>query len=580
MGYWEDYLARENLQKYGSNALLLYALQLKFDIDDIDSVAADAITDGPQDKKCDLIYLDENKGMAVVAQGYIRKNPSEEDIAKANKASDLNTASGWIFEREKDDLSEDIKDQVIALRNAIEKGSISTLYFWYVHNCKESQQVKDELQTVERAAKTLLSKYNVDNDISIYANEIGRETLEHWYISTTNTILVNDEIKIEFNGKGFELKGGNWKAYQTCISGKALYSLYKNYPEDLFSANPRRFLGIDRKAKSKIINAGIKQSAEMSASNFWVYNNGITALTHSYSIDNGSIICKGFSIINGAQTTGSIGSLESQPDDNLLVSLRIIECTDADTIRAIIDNNNKQNEMLPSDFRSNDLTQRRLREDFKKYPEIVYNGGLRKAQSVRGKEVLDHFSVGQALMAFRGEPVTAYGSKVDIWSDDKLYGSIFDENLTAEHIILVYSLSKAIDQVKVYLKQQRQEKKILSKDLKKLEFLRKRGSRVLLLSTVARNLETLTEASLGNIQRLKFKDNSSFENCQKLWVPIVNMVLSFCDKLEPALSGGGLDSKEKSISVMQEVGESIGYTNEAVEDILKRNKEFLCTLEY
>ncbi len=220
MGYWEDFSTRNNLKNYGSNALLLYALQLKLDIDDIDSVAAEAITDGAQDKKCDLIYLDENSGVAVIAQGYIRQNPQADDIAKSNKASDLNTASGWIFSRKNDDLPEDIKDQVIALRQAIEKDAISTLYFWYVHNCKESQQVKEELETVELSAKTLVNKFKPDNDICIYANEIGKETLENWYASTANTILVNDEILIPLNSKGFEIKGNNWKAYQTCIKGK------------------------------------------------------------------------------------------------------------------------------------------------------------------------------------------------------------------------------------------------------------------------------------------------------------------------------------------------------------------------
>lgn len=252
MGYWDDFFARNDLKQYGSNALLLYALQLKFDIDDIDSVAADAITDGAQDKKCDLIYLDENNGIAVIAQGYIRQNPQADDIAKSNKASDLNTASGWIFERKEDDLPEDIKNQVLALREAVKKENITRLYFWYVHNCKESEQVKEELQTVELSAKTLIDKFKPDNNIGIYANEVGKETLECWYASTTNTILVNDDISIPLHGKGFELFGDKWKAYQTCISGKQLYSFYKAYLDDLFSANPRRFLGIDKRAKQKL----------------------------------------------------------------------------------------------------------------------------------------------------------------------------------------------------------------------------------------------------------------------------------------------------------------------------------------
>ena len=581
MGYWEDFNARDELRQYGSNALLLYALQLKFDIDDIDAVAADAITDGAQDKKCDLVYLDENNGIAVIAQGYMRQNPQEDDIAKANKASDLNTASGWIFERKEDDLPEDIKDQVLLLREAVKKENITRVYFWYVHNCKESSQVKEELKTVELSAKTLINKFKSDNNIGIFANEIGKETLENWYSSTINTILVNDNISIPLNGKGFELLGDKWKAYQTCISGKQLYSFYKKYLDDLFSANPRRFLGIDKRAKTKIINAGIKGSAENTPKNFWAYNNGITALTHFYKVEDDYLKCSGISIINGAQTTGSIGSLTNCPSDDLLISIRIIECTDDDTIRSIIDNNNKQNEMLPSDFRSNDSTQKRLRQAFQKYPDIIYNGGLRKNQSIRGKEVFDHFLVGQMLMAFHGEPVTAYDNKAEIWNNDKLYGDIFDDNLTAEHIIFVYSLSKTIDQLKTDLTQKKRNGNIINKNESEwIEYFRKRGSRILLLSAIAMNLEVILDTPLGNIRRLQYKDNSNFSNCKNLWKPIVDMVLTFCEKLKPALSAGGLSSKETANAAIKEVGSIIEFAKKAMPSDVKVATTFLNALKY
>ena len=75
----------------------MYALQLRFNIDDIHSVASDSLTDGGDDKKCDLIYIDRDNGFAIVAQGYMKQNPQESDLAPSNKASDLNTASAWIF---------------------------------------------------------------------------------------------------------------------------------------------------------------------------------------------------------------------------------------------------------------------------------------------------------------------------------------------------------------------------------------------------------------------------------------------------------------------------------------------------
>ena len=67
MNYIADFQARTDLtERYGNNALLLYALQLRFEITDIISVASDALTDGGDDKKCDLIYIDPDTGVAVM----------------------------------------------------------------------------------------------------------------------------------------------------------------------------------------------------------------------------------------------------------------------------------------------------------------------------------------------------------------------------------------------------------------------------------------------------------------------------------------------------------------------------------
>ena len=95
MNYIADFQARTDLtERYGNNALLLYALQLRFEITDIISVASDALTDGGDDKKCDLIYIDPDTGVAVIAQGYMKQSPAETDLAPSNKASGVYAKSG------------------------------------------------------------------------------------------------------------------------------------------------------------------------------------------------------------------------------------------------------------------------------------------------------------------------------------------------------------------------------------------------------------------------------------------------------------------------------------------------------
>jgi len=78
------------LTRYGDNALGLFALALRFGLDDLDTVAADSLTDGSDDKKCDIIYIDPDEGHAVLAQCYY--STRTRSSAPANKASDLNTA--------------------------------------------------------------------------------------------------------------------------------------------------------------------------------------------------------------------------------------------------------------------------------------------------------------------------------------------------------------------------------------------------------------------------------------------------------------------------------------------------------
>ena len=547
-----DFESRDELKKYGANALLVYALQLRFDIDDIDTVASDSITDGYEDKKCDMIYIDENEGVAVVAQAYFKQHVSSGDRAKLTKAQDLNTAVGWVLGREITDVPDLLKSTVASLRNAIENENINTLYFWYQHNCDECAEIQNELNTVQTTAKALLDRFQPNSQVKIAVMEVGNNTLEKWYENTTNKILVDDIIEIDLPFGGYEISQDRWSAYQAYISGQKLYNLYKKYGDDLFSANPRRFLGIGR--KTNIINLGIRESAENDASNFWAYNNGITALVHGYDCSNPQkLVIKGMSIINGAQTTGSIGNLQSSPPEDLFISMRVIKCSDQKTIDAIIANNNRQNEMVPSDFRSNDVCQTRLRREFTNYPQLYYNGGQRNSVRPRSREVFDPDTVAQTLLAFNGNPVDAYSSKREVWSNDVMYASVFNDTLSAEHIIFVYSLSKSIDDAKSVLQQKAKEGNIIQAEQNQLDFLCRRGSRILLLATISKCLEIILQRKITTVYELIFDDNTNFAGCKQWWSAVVNCTLPLCEHLLPALSAGGLDSKSKAEDVMRNV---------------------------
>src|SRR5690349_1032722 len=93
---WQNaYNARFVESKFGDDSIGLFALGLQFGIDDLDSLGAEIITGGGDDKKCDLVYFDPEEGRCVVAQCYLSQK--QRVAAPASKASDLNTAVTWLL---------------------------------------------------------------------------------------------------------------------------------------------------------------------------------------------------------------------------------------------------------------------------------------------------------------------------------------------------------------------------------------------------------------------------------------------------------------------------------------------------
>lgn len=578
MNYTADFQSRTDLTSpYGNNALMLYALQLRFEISDIISVASDALTDGGNDKKCDLIYVDQDTGVAVIAQSYMKQSPTEKDLALGNKASDLNTAATWVFAQNPDDVPEQIREQVRLLQSSIENNSVSTVYFWYVHNLNEKNnpQIKEELVAMQVSARALLRALFPQNEVEVFALEVGNETIEKWYNASSKQIMVTDTLEVETPNAGFELTGDKWKAYVTAVSAKWLKQQYTTYKDDLFSGNPRTYLGSGKK-KNKI-NLGIMETIDQQPNNFWAYNNGITALVNNYSVSLDKAVqnltISGITIINGAQTTGAISSVDILK--NAWIPIRFIVCNDAGIIDDIINNNNKQNEILPSDLRSNDKTQNRLRAEFEPYTKLYYSGGRRgNIRPSRSKEILDPYVVAQALLAFHGDCVTAYNSKNDLWSNDQLYSSIFPENLTANHIIFTYSLARAIDYYKLELQQKGENRTDIEE--KQHKYLSKRGSKMLFLYTISKCMEGIMGRKIRDNWSLIFRDNSDFDALVNHWKAVIKSVLPMsCAPLEAVIKDG-LKSKEFSESAADTV---VGLFTAIQDTIQAQLKTFIDAVE-
>ena len=568
-----------DLAVYGDNALGIFAIGIKFGIDDYASAASDSITDGSGDKKCDVVYINKELRIAIIAQCYWSTKKRSE--APANKASDLNTAVNWLLLSAEKELPERIKYHAIALREAIRLKEVDEINIWYVHNNTESVNCQRELSAAERSLKSIMKSHYSDHDVTIRSCEVGESTLDAWYTETVSPILVTDTV--EFKGpKGYEMSGKGWSAYMTCIKGSILFELYEQHKNRLFSANVREFLG--RRNSDGNINNGIATTAKDNPEDFWILNNGITIIVNDYKVtplrSTANVKCSltGISIVNGAQTTGAIGSLANRPEDSLLISARIVKATGRETIFDIIRYNNSQNKVTASDFRSTDSIQKRLKEEVSQIPDCVYEGGRRgltpEYMTRRGKEYLSSYTVGQAIAAVHGDPVIAYNQKSEIWVSDRLYSKYFPDEITGKHLVFCYSLLKAIESHKADLmaKMKTTPDDVTTEQADMISFYRKRGAVFLMCAAIGLSLEIVLGGKIHAQYKVMFKGDGRYVKAIETWRPIIDSLSPLYGSLDESMSDG-LKSSEKVKEGVKRFAALVSATSSSNRDIYSKFKQ-------
>ncbi|WP_438298147.1 AIPR family protein [Sporosarcina sp. FA15] len=574
LNHFKEKLA--SLSDYGSEGWALFALQLYFGFEDIDDVASVSVTDGKNDRKCDLIYIDKENKRAVIIQTYCSTVDRIAKSAKKNKAGDLNTALTWALNMELEELHSLIRPRVSELRDAINENEIEQLDVWYVHNCHEHKIIKTEMLAVEKTARSILNTYYADIKLKVSAIEVGIETIEEWYMSTKAKILVDKQFEVKTLG-GYEYETDGWKVYSTAVTAEWVHSLFKRYGDKLFSANIRNYLG-SMKSKGNV-NNGIKDTVSNEPKNFLVYNNGITALvndiqvfkrTKSKSSFNQKIIINGISIVNGAQTTGAMGQFENVSSD-AIIPIRFIESNQRKIVTNVIKYNNSQNVVQVSDFRSTDIVQERLREEFRSnYPKLKYLGGRRgngKDTISRDRNLLVSDQVAQSLMAFHDNPTDATHSKSKIWEYDELYSNIFNENTTADHIVFVYSIYKAFIEYKQTLKDKSKiNDNLTTKDENILSFFSHTGSIYLMVTVISTIIEEIVEKKIASKFSICFKEDMEFEDYVDEWKKVFPMIMP----LAPNALTSAFSTKLKNV---EEVKQAIAQLKSLVEATKETNQE-------
>lgn len=185
---------------------------------------------------------------------------------------------------------------------------------------------------------------------------------------------------IEFSLSNWGKVDEPYQAFYGQISALEVGEWWRENKNKLFAKNIRDFLG------GSEVNSEISKTIENEPELFCYFNNGITVLCKEIKKKGikkdkkqGDFIAKGVSIVNGAQTIGSIGAIyenysdeEREKLENAEVFIRFIECENEQFGLRVTKATNTQNRVEVRDFVALDKEQERLRKEFKSLGRNYY----------------------------------------------------------------------------------------------------------------------------------------------------------------------------------------------------------------
>lgn len=334
--------------------------------------ACNCITDGYHDMGLDAIYLDENQKTLFLIQSKWRN-----DGSGSISQEEMNTfVSGVkrIFNCELDGAN----DKILAKRHEIDRALDGIGYrvqALFAHT--GSGNIND---FVMKPMKELQDSTNDEaGDILHFSQLDFRKIYEYLASEGVSEEISIDDVVLSNWGKVEE----PYLAYYGCLSAVAVGEWYSAYGQKLFTQNLRFYKG------RTDVNDGMKKVLLNDPENFLYFNNGIKILCrnitrkakNSTTNVTGIFRLDGVSLINGAQTAGSIGAVfledkKKLEKANVLVQIIDMNSMSDEIAQQITRLSNTQNRIENKDYAAQDSNQERLRRElsFSRIDYLYKNG--------------------------------------------------------------------------------------------------------------------------------------------------------------------------------------------------------------
>jgi AIPR protein len=276
-------------------AFQIWAAELLMRIEDVDGEPEEAVFKS-NDLKIDIAFEDEDSKLLILGQTKFVSIASNPDISETEvhdffkRHEVLRSQDDWVFENASEELYDLISDYRERLKTGWKIG------YYFISTGKASDRIKKLVEGLDRQVK------GTDENVSFELYDFyGLKEL--FVRSQAIEASISEFVDIQFAENTTISKQSPHRTLVSVVKGNALVNLFRKEKESLFAYNVRSFLG-------KRVNREIVETAKNNPSEFYYFNNGVSAVCTKIE-DRGKNIFRlyNFQIINGAQTVGSLAAV-------------------------------------------------------------------------------------------------------------------------------------------------------------------------------------------------------------------------------------------------------------------------------
>jgi hypothetical protein len=420
-----------------SRSLAALAISMLANQDDV--TASNAVIDDFDDNGIDAICFDRSENRLLFVQAKFKKDGGEPDLADTLKfAGGVRDA----LKRKYDRFNDAFQGKLEEVEDALDEATLNiVLVLAWTGNSLSKHSV--------RTLKDL------EEELNRYWS--GRCTVEMFTLERSHQMLAQRHAPVPIN---LTLTLENWNYVRTPISVfygqlsvSQLSTLYKQYKRQLFDRNIRFYKG------SSDVNDAIAKTIVEEPKYLFHLNNGLTAICQKITPkptalpERGDFELTDFSIVNGAQTIGSIAAVAqdidlANSDGRVQITLIELQNAPAEFGTRLTYARNFQNQVRPLDFAALDPVQERIRRELQ-ISGIIYHYRSSAEATRRDDVTLTIEEAAISLACFKGKTDLAVALKKEVGKifvrTGAFYPILFNEHTDAVWVVRAVRAYRLLD---------------------------------------------------------------------------------------------------------------------------------------